>query len=513
MPRTGWTDLLTDDELAQVREPRADLLIERPDGPDRWVQAEGPFKRYERRLEITGQANGHLVTETTSYATAIPLWGLVYDLVPFRRALRDRNRTPRRRWWWPEQIINAQSATLVGLLGCLSVIAGYLGVMISQTLTFAAEDFGATDSDQGDFLAGLRVGALAGLAVIWFGDRFGRRPVLLACVTGSLAFTVLGAFSPGLEALWVTQTVAKGLDAALLTMIGLAATEEVPASVRALAISLQAMASALGAGMVLWVLPLADIGPGWWRAPYAAAALFTPLVWYIWRNLPETRRYQAADVVHAPSRISMSRFAMVAASAFLASIFLSPASQLQNEFLRDERGFSAGNISLFRLVVSTPAGLAILGAGLAADRYGRKVIGTVSLAAGAVATAMVYQSSGAWLWLWAVLGVWLFAATYPALRGYQTELFPTRARSRVGGWIDVIAVAGSATGLVVAGRWSDRVGTLAVPMMWLSLAALAAAVVVAVFFPETARRELEEFNPSDPSPAQQGAPTERVAER
>ena len=64
--------------------------------------------------------------------------------------------------------------------------------------------------------------------------------------------------------------------------------------------------------------------------------------------------------------------------------------------------------------------------------------------------------------------------------------------------IDVVGVAGSALGLVVVGqlavRWDDLGSAIGV----LVVAPLIVAVVILVAYPETAGRELEEFNPDDP---------------
>ncbi|MEL7210833.1 MAG: hypothetical protein AAGK32_21795, partial [Actinomycetota bacterium] len=105
---------------------------------------------------------------------------------------------------------------------------------------------------------------------------------------------------------------------------------------------------------------------------------------------------------------------------------------------------------------------------------------------------------GIGLWLFASAGVVLGGASIPALRGYQTELFPTRARAKVGGMLDTIAVAGSATGLVIVGYLSERWDDLGNAITSLLVAPLLCVVVIVVFFPETARRELETFNPEDP---------------
>ena len=435
MPTVTWQGDLDALGLEERRRPRGDVVVETSAGPDRWLQEKGPFRSYERRLSVVADgADRYSVTERTSYALAIPLWGIVYDQL-FRWVIKSHKREPRSRWWWPAEVVSAESATLIGVLGGLSIIAGYLGVLIGQVLTFATEDFGGSYQEQGLFFAALRIGVVAGVFLIRFADRLGRRPVLIGCAGGSILFTVLGGLTPNLELLWLCQAIARGLDTVLLSLIALAATEEVPAAVRATSIALQSMATALGAGMVVWVLPLADIGPGWWRVTFLAPAAFIPFLWWLARQLPETERFRRAAQSDAPARVDRYRFGLIASTAFLGGLFLSPASQLQNEFLRVKQGFSAGDISLFRLLVSTPAGLFLLGGAIIADRHGRKLLGSASLAVGTLAVVALYRASGSALWFWAVAETWVLAAAYPALRGYQDRALPN-PRPSAGGRLD-----------------------------------------------------------------------------
>ena len=67
-----------------------------------------------------------------------------------------------------------------------------------------------------------------------------------------------------------------------------------------------------------------------------------------------------------------------------------------------------------------------------------------------------------------------------------------------GAWLDVIAVAGSATGLLIVGRLADRIGGLSVALPLLVIGPVIAALLLFFVFPDTASKELEEFNPGDP---------------
>lgn len=495
------THLVDAEGLADLRKPRQDLVDEQTLAPDSWGMIEGPFRSYSRTLHVEEKVDEEHreVTETISFSLAIPLWWpLVLPLM--RRALRDTNRTPRSRWWWPREVVPSQTSSLVAAICVISVMTGYLGVIIGQTITFVTEDFGSDDRAQGQTLAAVRIGVLLSLLLLRRADTHGRRPLVLSFTTAAIVFTVLGSLAPNLFVLGAAQAISRGFTTGLITLLVLAATEEVPSSSRALSISLVTVCAALGAGMVIWVLPVADLVDGGWRIIYLVPAVFLPLLWWIGRYLPETRRFDAAMKKGAPGAINWRRFALIGATAFSGAMFFSPASQFRNEFLRDDLGYSAASISLFQLVISAPAGTAIVIAGVIADRKGRRVIGATGIAVGSICLALSYRYGGAGLWLLASGGVVLTGAAFPALRGYQTELFPTRSRARVGGMLDVVAVAGSATGLVVVGYLSERWDDLGAAIGTLVFAPLAVAVVILIWFPETARKELEAFNPDDPDP-------------
>lgn len=493
-------DLTVDQSTAEaLLRPRTDLLIERLDPDGVYRQEKGPFRSYERRISREVTSAGHLIDEHTRFALDIPLWSPLFHPL-MRRALSDPDRTPRPRWWWPQEILPAISARLLGALSVLAIISGYLGVLIGQTITFAAEEFGANDAAQGRTLAAIRIGVIVSVVAIRRADRIGRRPLLLGFTTAALLFTLLGATSSSLIQLGFFQAISRGCTTGLFTLLMLAVTEEVPAGVRALGISLMTMCAALGGGMVLWVLPIADQSPGAWRWTYVAPVLFVPALLWVARRLPETRRFGIADEAQAPAPVNRRRFALIACSAFGSALFLSPASQLLNEYLRDDQGMSAAAISVFRLLTGTPAGLVVLIAGIAADRIGRKPIGGLGLGIGVVFSLLVFFTSGTALWLVGAIGFWSLAGASPALRGYQTELFPTRARARVGGWIDLITVTGSAIGLLTVGELSTRWDSLGQALAVLAVAPVIVVVLIFLVYPETASRELEEFNPDDPDP-------------
>ncbi len=495
---TATLDQVLDSKTAKrLAEPRIDFLIEDEVSPGVFVQEHGPFDRYQRTLVSEPRAGGQLrIIETTEFRLDIPVWRPLFTPL-MQRGLIELDREPQRRRWWPQEVLTQRSTRLLAILAVLSVVGGYLGVVIGQTIPFAAKEFGANNSVQANTLAALRIGVVLSALLIGRADRIGRRPLLLGFALTSIIFTATGALATDMVTLGVTQALARGFGTGLLTLLTLAVTEEVPAGVRSLSIALMAMATGLGGAMVLAVLPAADVSIGSWRIVYLVALAFLPVLWWAWRNLPETRRFDVATEHHSSGRVNRRRFALLAVSAFCASLFLSPASQLQNQYLLGERGFSAAKISLFRILISTPVGLVILAAGYFADRYGRKRIGSMGMALGTVMSLISYYQSGPALWLSSLLSVWLLGASFTALRGYQTELFPTRARAKIGGMLDVIAVSGSALGLVIVGHLSVVWGSIGPALLVLLWAPLLVAFLVSTRYPETASRELEEFNPGD----------------
>ncbi len=485
--------------LEGLRRPRRDLLIERSDGDDAWTIETGPFRRYRRTLLVSSEPDpdGHYqVVERTDYKMALPLWW-PYLWILFRRALADTEREPRRRWWWPKEVVAAETSNLIALLGTIGMMAGYMGVVIGQTITFAARDFGVEDDAQANTLAAIRIGVLLSLVFLGLADRRGRRVVILWFALIACLFTALGAVADGMFSLGASQMVSRGLVTGLITLITLATTEEVPASSRAMAVGFATLTTGFGAALVVWVTPVADISTGSWRIAYLVPLLFLPLLWWVARRLPETRRYVAAEVHDAPAPINWRRFALVASTAFITLAYLSPASQLRNEFLTDDQGYTATQVSLFQLLVSLPATASIPIGGFMADRFGRRWWGAGALAVGSIFSAISFQSSGWVLWVTSGIGVSASASAIPALRGYQTELFPTRARGRVGGMIDTVGVAGSALGLVVVGQLTAQMA-LGRAIGTMALAPMIVAIIIVVGFPETAQRELEDFNPGDP---------------
>ena len=478
---------------ARLGEPRDDVVVETAEDEGRFTARTGPFTAYQRTL--TTDADGS-VTEVIDYTLA----PLVY-LVPFglllRHALAHRPRSGTKPFWAPPETTDAAAATTIGALCTLALLFGYLGTLLSQTITFAADELDANKTAQGATLAAVRIGVLAALALTALADRRGRRQVLLATAAGACVVSALSAVAPDLVTLGASQAVVRGLTTAGAVLLAIMAAEEMPAGSRAFAVSLLTMSGALGVGMCLWALPLADTGIRGWRLLFALSLLGLPLVRFVSRHLLESRRFAVThlDVTMAGHG---RRFWLLAASALLLSLFTAPAGQLMNEFLRDERGFSAARISLFSVATNLPGFFGVLIGGRIADTRGRRGVGAVAVLGGAAFTVFQMLNGGWGMWTLSLVGSVIGAAAIPALGVYGPELFPTSLRGRAGGAIALLGTLGTMIGLVGAGVLSDRWDGLGPALAVLSVGPLIVGILILVAYPETAHLELEELNPEDP---------------
>jgi MFS family permease len=490
--------VVDDAGLERWLRPADGLVRERADGDRRFGLDEGPFRRYERTVAVQPAGDGrHEVTSTVDFRLAIPYVGWLVALPVAAWLRRPGAPLP---WWGPPARLDARSAGVLGTLCGFAVVGGYLGTAITQTITFAADDFGHTSNrPQAMALATVRLAVVIALVLVAAADRRGRRALLIVAAVAGVLFSATTALAPSLPFYAGSQILTRGCSTALAVLITVVAAEEMPAGARAFAVSVLGMCAALGAGFCVMALPLADLDTGGWRLVFVLPLLGLPLLRDAWRRLPESRRFGAP---HAASGMAGhgARLRLLATAALLINLFAAPASQLQNEFLRDERGYTAAGITLFTLVTNTPAGIGVLVGGRLADARGRRIVGAVSLAGGVGATVVMFFSAGASLWAWSLVGAVVGGATLPALGVYGPELFPTGSRARANGLIALAAVVGSSTGLVAAGILSDRLGGLAPALAILAVGPALLTLLVLLRFPETARVELEDLNPQDRRP-------------
>ena len=513
------TLVVNDEELDRLRTPIDGLVLEESEGEDRFGLAEGPFSTYARTLDVSARGDGQFdVTEETIWKLNVPVFGFLF-WIPFRHHVKNGQTNPRP-WWAPEGRLDARAANVIGLLGVLAIVNGYVGTVIGQTLTFAADDFCAEFADlaegartcvdpdhdrsaRADILSIVRVAIALAFALLVIADRKGRRVAMTIAGVLSTAATALGAIAPSIEWLAFTQVLARGSATGMSLLLLIFAAEEFPAKSRAYGVSMLVLLAGLGSGMVIWVLPLAGVADWGWRIVYAVGVVFVPIAIWATRKLPQTRRFDRLD--RRPLRESLNEFAMnkklrnrlllLSVGALAATVFSTPASQFDNQFLRDELGFGPGQISIFSLITGTPIGLGVLLGGMLADRYGRRPIGALGLTIGVSMTVLSFFSGGVSIFFVRAIGVVLGAGiAVPALAVYGPELFPTRLRSTANGVTIAFGVVGSVIGLQLVGRLSERWDAFGPALAVAAVGPLTLVILILWLYPETANRTLEDIN-------------------
>jgi len=486
--------------------PKDDVVLEREAEPGRFDLAEGPFHEYSREVVAVEQTPGEFeVTQTVRYRLAMPFFGAMFRR-PIRRRLSSLDVGEAWPWWSPPERQTARVSEMLGLLCGLAFVVGYATSVTTQTMTFAVDEFGVSDAAQGNALASVRIGVLMSLVLLAIADRRGRRAVLLGTVAAACVAAALGSIAPNIYLLAGSQTLTRGLATTASILLGVVAAEEVGPRSRAYAVSMLVMTGGAGAILAVMLLPIAGIDDWTWRLLFLVPLLFLRLCRSVAKVLPESRRFTAAEATDedddlrrqpAARRQFRNRLILLAVAGFLHASFGAPTNQLLNDFLKDERGFSASDISGFRLVTSLPGILGIVIGGKLAEIHGRRLVGAIAVLIGGATTILTYNSSGGVMWLVALVSIIFSAATVPALGVYGPELFPTSLRGRANAVITTITVGGSAVGLVIAGQLDERYGGLGRGITILGIGPLLVVGMVALLYPETASRELEDINPED----------------
>lgn len=496
---------LTAAELEATRRPREAVVLERQIGPDEFDATEGPVSAYRRILEVSpADAQGrYFVRQRLEFQPAIPYWGWLFGRPMFIELARIKapDRAP---FWFPPERLDRHASGVLARLGVLALVLGYAGTLMTQTITYAADEFGQGRTAQGFALAAMRADVLLAVPLAMLADRRGRRYLAVLGTSAACALSSLSALSPNLFALTTTQTLARGFNSAAAVALGIMVAEEVPKGARAWSTSIIVVAGAFGAGSCVFLLPVADLTDWTWRLLYLVPLLAIPLARSAARGLAESRRFvTSAAKSRSVLRGHARRFWLLAVSAFLLALFATPASQFQNEFLKTDRGFSGAQITMFVLLTSIPGAISIAVGGRLAEQS-RRMVGAVAVVGGVGATVLMFNAAGWPLWTWSCIGSLIGPAAVPALGVYGPELFPTGARGAANGVLGLVGRIGSVVGLLTVGYLADRVG-IGRALTYVAIGPLLLAILIIAAYPETAHLELEEINPEDASPSPAGA--------
>jgi predicted MFS family arabinose efflux permease len=394
---------------------------------------------------------------------------------------------------------------LLGALMVMSAITGYQGSIVTQAISFAVDQFGSSKGQQGRALAAIRSDVIITLVLVHLADRLGRRRLLLGCAIAGPFLTALTSLAPNLTVFAATQIVARSVVTATGVLLAVMGVEQMHAQNRGWASSVLVGTAALGTSLLFIPVAFADRSPGFWRVmflpPLAGLGAVIVAKKYIAESTRfeelEQRRQRGAIDAHFSSH--WRRLIIIAAWLIMMGIFSTPARQFLNDFLREEQGLTAKQLTLFGVITNIPGMLGVLFGGAVSDRRGRRFTVGIGLAGYGIASSFMFSSSGSWLWMFAMIASLCGAFALPGLAILVAELFPTSLRSQASGLSTGFNRIGSAIGLFSAGFFADRyqVGpTLSV----MAVSMVIGAIIVFVFVPEPAGQELEVLNPEDSTP-------------
>ncbi len=397
----------------------------------------------------------------------------------------------------PEALTNVQWKLLSALM-VIGAATGYGGSVTGQTITYVADGFGSTDKEQARALAFIRADIIITLVIMRIADRVGRRRVLFATATLGPLITAICSVAPSLRAFAGMQFVARGFVTATAILLSVMLVEELPAASRAWGSSLTVGAAALGSALAVVLLPTAA---RWsWRYLFLVPLISLATLPALRGSIGESHRFgELRDRRNNGYRDSrwtqhLPRLVVITFWIVLMGIFITPARQFANDYLRDERGFGSGTLLLYGVSTNIPGLLGVPLGGAVSDRRGRRVTAGAGLLVYSLATAVAFLTRGPTMWIAAMVGSLAGAFALPSLSIMVTELFPTELRSRASGFSTGLNRVGGIIGFFFLGQFSDQF-TIGRTLAAMSVTLVIGTLVMLFFLPETAHRELEEINP------------------
>ena len=381
----------------------------------------------------------------------------------------------------------------------------YDGALLSLAIEQIQRGLAVGEKTIGRMASIITLGSLLAPLITSQADRRGRRKLMLvtfamfSLLSGLTAFAWNAPSFVVLKFLTITFSSAEGAIALVIVV------EEMNSDVRGLAVGMLGAISAGGFALAAIGFALVEVVPFGWRGLFAFAFLPTLLVIPLWKLLPEGNRYESSTKAMAPGgffdpfRAMFSsypeRFLMVAAVMFLNAMGGTPAGLLQAKFLQEVHAWTPMNVST---LIFLGGGIGILGnvfAGNLSDSIGRRVLGAIMLLVAPAMWAVFFRSAGKIMVVSWVMSLFAQTSASTILNTFSAELFPTSHRSTAQSAIAVAGTLGGSTGLMLESMLYGIIGNHWRAVTILMSGSVAAAIIVSIFFPETAGSELDTISP------------------
>ena len=382
---------------------------------------------------------------------------------------------------------------VVFLMVVVAFVVGYGAAQISHTLTFARKSLGLTESGMFWIFGITRAASLLGVIFAIVADRRGRRTPFLIAFTmlpiGNLATALL----PGQILFTVSQSVARVAVVSVAALSVVILAEELSPHVRALGIGIYGLAGAMGTGLGLILLPVAETNEDAYRLLFGLTGLGLLALPLLIRFLRESRAYvQYSKPVTFRKALAAGlgkHFWPLAGMAFFIAAFSSPAFDFVLERLIDDLSWETAPARFLLIVFSGIGSAGLIIGGRLADTIGRRRTSVAAMILGVAGGIAFYTQSSGWVLAPAILIASLGATMLtPAFAAHRSELFPTRVRASAAGWVTNVAILGSISGFSIGALLVDDIGLSA------TISFLGLGVVIAMFLvlrlPETRGMDL-----------------------
>ncbi len=343
---------------------------------------------------------------------------------------------------------------VVFLMSLVAFALAFAGSLLAATEPFARRSMGLSRSEMLLVFSVARAASLIGVLFGIFADRIGRRRPFLVAFTIVPLGNLLTALGPGVVPFVIGQAIARvGLvAAAVLTIVILA--EELSPHIRAFGLGINAVAGAMGGGLALIILPIADQSDDSWRILFGLSAIGLLFVPVLLRYLKESRafvKYRLRVTLRRALEAGLAKhFWPLAGMVFFIALFTAPSFDLALERLIVDLEWDVSAARFLFLVFAGLGSLGLLVGGRLADRVGRRETTLVALILGLIGGVVFYHATSGWL-----LAPSVFVATFgasmlsPAFAAHRAELFPTRVRAMASAWLTNVAIVGATTGFLI----------------------------------------------------------------
>ncbi len=395
----------------------------------------------------------------------------------------------------------------MGALGALMGYWGYVEALNGAVAPFLAREFDLDDSGIAWAFGWMSFAAIGTFLLSRRADRLGRRRTLLLCLAALPPAALASAAAPTLLVFVLVQLLAQGFKGALYTVAPVMVAEALPTERRAWGQSVVGFAGALGGGTALILVAVCADLPGSWRWGWAAAALPIAALPFVRNRLPESARFERAVAAGETRRARAhelldSRYRRRTCGILIATLLFTLAIVATQTWLIYHPVRDLGMQPLLATSAIIAGGaVGVLGfplGGRLAESWGRRATFAVATILYAPAAAGFYAvpadssippAVGLAIGFAAMSTLTNIAAV--ALRASQTELFPTRLRGTLLGWLAMAMAAATIGAQFAAGGLSLWLGGLAPAVSVLGVLMLPAALAFLALVPETAGLGLE----------------------